>query len=458
MRGVNVTEQYLSVKALTQYLKRKFDVDPHLQRVFVVGEVSNFRLRPNAHQYFNLKDEAARISAVMYKGAFSKLSFQLEEGMKVLAVGRITLFEPSGQYQLTIESIQPDGVGALYQALAQMKEKFQKAGLFDQLKRPIEKFPKKLAVITSPTGAVIRDILTTIKRRYPIVQVTVFPTRVQGKEAVDEIVEAFNQVRLRCDEFDTVILARGGGSIEDLWSFNEEAVAYAILNSPIPVISSIGHETDTTIADLVADLRAPTPTAAAELSVPVMSDLLAHLASQTERLIHGINGQMKFKQKRLLAMQQSYILSQPERLYQAYYQQLDHLTQSLKNYQQRFFNIRRHQIELLMQKLWRQSPEFRLNQTRQQLERLNDRFNHAMHLLLNQRQFAFKQQLVQLQAYSPLSILARGYSVSKAQDKVVRSVDEVVIGDKLTVQVTNGIIHAEVVDKQYIEGENLNGD
>ena len=330
-----MNEKYLTVKALTQYLKRKFDVDPHLQKVFVVGEVSNFRMRPNAHQYFSLKDDGAVINAVMFKHAFNKLPFKLEEGMKVLAVGRVGLYEKSGQYQITIENLQPDGVGALYQALEQLKEKFRKEGLFDVLNRPIEKFPKKIAVITSPSGAVIRDILTTIKRRYPIVQVTVFPTRVQGQEAAGEIASAFDKVKNLASEFDTVILARGGGSIEDLWPFNEEVVAKAILDCPIPVISSIGHETDTTIADLVADLRAPTPTAAAEMSVPVMTDILAYLNGQSERLIYAINAQFKQKQKRLSNVQQSYILTQPERLYQAYTQQLDNLTTALWQHQSR---------------------------------------------------------------------------------------------------------------------------
>ncbi|MGO1433590.1 MAG: exodeoxyribonuclease VII large subunit, partial [Ruoffia tabacinasalis] len=225
-------QEYLTVQALTKYIKRKFDVDPHLQRVFVVGEVSNFRLRPNSHQYFSLKDEGARISAVMYRSAFQRVKFNIEEGMKVFVTGKITLYEPSGAYQIVIDSIQPDGIGALYQQLEQLKEKFNKAGLFDRPKLPIPRFPKKIAVITSPSGAVIRDIITTINRRYPIVEITVIPTRVQGKEAAGEIVTAFNKVKDRQDEFDTVIVARGGGSIEDLWCFNDEQVAMAILNCP----------------------------------------------------------------------------------------------------------------------------------------------------------------------------------------------------------------------------------
>ncbi|MBR7928375.1 exodeoxyribonuclease VII large subunit [Aerococcaceae bacterium zg-ZUI334] len=444
-----MSEKYLSVKALTQYLKRKFDVDPHLQRVFVVGEVSNFRLRPNSHQYLNLKDEAARISAVMYKGAFNKLSFRLEEGMQVLAVGRVTLFEPSGQYQLVIESIQPDGVGALYQALEQLKQKFQAAGLFQQNERPIARFPKKIAVITSPTGAVIRDILTTIKRRYPIVQVTVFPTRVQGKESVGEIVAAFDQVKQRADEFDTVILARGGGSIEDLWSFNEEVVAQAILSCPIPVISSIGHETDTTIADLVADLRAPTPTAAAELSTPVMVDLLQAITGHQERLIHAMNKLMKDKQKRLATVQQSYLLTQPERLYQAYSQQLDRLSQLLNEYQQRYFNQRNHSIQLLTQRLLLSTPQQRVKQHEQQINFLAERLSRSMQHYLQAKQQVFQKQVVQLDAYSPLNSLARGYSVVRTtDDEVIKSVQQVEVNQAITIRVSDGLIDANVTATQ----------
>ncbi|MBS4455259.1 exodeoxyribonuclease VII large subunit [Tuanshanicoccus lijuaniae] len=439
-----MTEKYLSVKALTQYLKRKFDADPHLQRVFVVGEVSNFRLRPNAHQYFNLKDEQARISAVMYKGAFNKLNFRLEEGMKVLAVGRVTLFEPSGQYQLVIESIQPDGVGALYQALEQLKQKFQAAGLFQQNQRPIVRFPKKIAVITSPTGAVIRDILTTIKRRYPIVQVTVFPTRVQGKESVAEIVKAFEQVKQRATEFDTVILARGGGSIEDLWFFNEEVVAQAILSCPIPVISSIGHETDITIADLVADLRAPTPTAAAELSTPVMVELLQGIAAHQERLIHAMNKLMREKQKRLTTVQQSYVLMQPERLYQAYSQQLDALTQLLNEYQQRYFSQKNHEVQLLTQRLLLSTPQQKVKQHEQQVNFLTERLSRSMQHYLQEKQQVFQKQIIQLDAYSPLNILARGYSVVTAKNEVVKSIEQVDTNQMLSIRVSDGLIQATV--------------
>jgi exodeoxyribonuclease VII large subunit len=223
-----MTETYLTVTALTKYIKHKFEADPYLERVFLTGEISNFRMRPNAHQYFSLKDDKAKISAIMFKGAFNKLKFQPEEGMKVLVIGRISLYEPGGSYQIYIEHMEPDGVGALYQALEKRKKALQEEGLFKEaFKQPLVKYPKKIAVITSPSGAVVKDIITTTKRRYPIVQLVVFPTLVQGDKAADDIVKRIKEVDALGD-FDTMIVGRGGGSIEDLWPFNEERVVRAI--------------------------------------------------------------------------------------------------------------------------------------------------------------------------------------------------------------------------------------
>lgn len=437
-------QQYLSVQALTSYLKRKFDVDPYLQRVWVIGEISNFRFRPNGHQYFNLKDDKARISAVMYKGAFNKIPFQMEEGMKVLAVGRITLYEPTGQYQITIESLEPDGVGALYQALEQLKRRFKEAGLFDIPKKTLPVFPKKIAVITSPTGAVIRDILTTIQRRFPIVEVTVFPTRVQGKGAAEEIVSAFNKVDQHREKFDTLILARGGGSIEDLWCFNEEAVAQAIIACRLPVISSIGHETDTTLADLVADMRAATPTAAAELAVPVLTDLLERILNAQQRLILAISQKMTLLRKQLERSSESYVLKQPDRLYQAYLQQLDISMQRLDTYQERYFEQLNYRLNYLMQRLNNQHP----NQRLQQLQQVND--NLTLHLkqrikqLMQQKNQHLNHQVHLLDAYSPLKSMSRGYALVEQGSELVRSVKQLEVGTNLSIQFSDGQATAEI--------------
>lgn len=437
-------QQYLSVQALTSYLKRKFDVDPYLQRVWVIGEISNFRFRPNGHQYFNLKDNKARISAVMYKGAFNKIPFKMEEGMKVLAVGRVTLYEPSGQYQITIESMEPDGVGALYQALEQLKRKFKEAGLFDLPKKNLPIFPKKIAVITSPTGSVIRDILTTIQRRFPIVEVTVFPTRVQGKEATGEIVAAFNAVDKHAEAFDTVILARGGGSIEDLWCFNEEAVANAIIACRLPVISSIGHETDTTLADLVADMRAATPTAAAELAVPVLTDLIDRILNSQQRLILSISQKMTLLRKQLERSSESYVLKQPDRLYQAYIQQLDMGMQRLDTYQKRYFEQLNYQLNFLLQSLNSHHPNQRLNQLQQVTDTLTMQLKQQVKLLLQQKNQHLNHQVHLLDAYSPLKSMSRGYALVEHKGELIRSVKQLEVGTDLSIQFRDGLVAAEI--------------
>lgn len=455
MSETSTQQHYLSVQALTSYLKRKFDVDPYLQRVWVIGEISNYRFRPNGHQYFNLKDDKARISAVMYKGAFNKIPFKMEEGMKVLAVGRVTLYEPTGQYQLTIDSMEPDGVGALYQALEQLKQKFKEAGLFDLPKKSLPVFPKKIAVITSPTGAVIRDILTTIKRRFPIVEVTVFPTRVQGKEAAGEIVSAFNKVDQHVDEFDTVILARGGGSIEDLWCFNEEVVAQAIIACRLPVISSIGHETDTTLADLVADMRAATPTAAAELAVPVLTDLLDRLLNSQQRLILAISQKINLMRKQLERSSESYVLKQPDRLYQAYMQQLDISMQRLDTYQERYFEQLNYRLNYLMQGLNSQHPNQRLKQLQQVNDNLSLQLNQQIKAFMQQKSQHLKHQVHLLDAYSPLKSMSRGYALVEHEGELVRSVKQLEVGKALSIQFSDGQVAAEIkqIDEQALFDE-----
>lgn len=444
MSEVTTQQQYLSVQALTSYLKKKFDVDPYLQRVWVIGEVSNYRFRPNGHQYFSLKDNKARISAVMYKGAFNKIPFKMEEGMKVLAVGRITLYEPTGQYQMTIESMEPDGVGALYQALEQLKQKFKAAGLFDLPKKALPAYPKKIAVITSPTGAVIRDILTTIQRRYPIVDVTVFPTRVQGKEAVAEIVTAFNKVERHAADFDTVILARGGGSIEDLWCFNDEAVAQAIIACSLPVISSIGHETDTTLADLVADQRAATPTAAAELAVPVLTELLDRILNAQQRLILAISQKMTLLRKQLERSSESYVLQQPDRLYQAYMQQLDISMQRLDTYQERYFEQLTYRLNYLKQGLQSQHPKQKIQQMQQANQQLSLELKRQLKLLMQQKEQHLKHQVHLLDAYSPLKSMSRGYALIEHQGELVKSVKQLEVGEELSIQLSDGQVTAEI--------------
>src|SRR5690554_2870195 len=268
---------YLTVKALTKYIKRKFDADPHLRNVYVKGECSNVKIHTSGHIYFTLKDDTARINAAMFRSNASKLKFRPEDGMQVYIRGDVNVYEASGSYQLYVTTMEPDGIGGLFIAFNQLKERLLKEGLFNPaFKQPIPKFPKTVGVLTATTGAAIRDICTTIKRRYPLAEVLIYPTLVQGAAAAPNIAE---NIRLANNQqlCDVLIVGRGGGSIEDLWAFNEEIVARAIFESQIPIISAVGHETDTTISDFVADLRAPTPTAAAELAVPSKAELIDRL-------------------------------------------------------------------------------------------------------------------------------------------------------------------------------------
>ena len=315
------SSQYLTVSALTKYLHAKFTRDPYLQKVYLTGEISNFRKR-SRHQYFSLKDDGAKIDVVMFEYSFNRLKFQPENGMKVLVTGRVDLYEANGNYQIIIDEMQPDGIGALYQAYEQLKAKLAAEGLFSRPKRPLVKFPRRIAVITSESGAVIKDIITTTRRRYPLVQLVLFPAVVQGDAAADSLIGRLKEVNARGD-FDTIIIGRGGGSIEDLWPFNEENVARAIVASHIPVISSVGHETDTTIADLVADQRAATPTAAAELATPVLQEELVKLRTQANRLTQAFSQLIRYRQQELAKLMNSYIFKQPQRLYENYAQKLD---------------------------------------------------------------------------------------------------------------------------------------
>lgn len=402
-----MTETYLTVTALTKYIKHKFEADPYLERVFLTGEISNFRMRPNAHQYFSLKDDKAKISAIMFKGAFNKLKFQPEEGMKVLVIGRISLYEPGGSYQIYIEHMEPDGVGALYQALEKRKKALQEEGLFKEaFKQPLVKYPKKIAVITSPSGAVVKDIITTTKRRYPIVQLVVFPTLVQGDKAADDIVKRIKEVDALGD-FDTMIVGRGGGSIEDLWPFNEERVVRAIFESRTPIISSVGHETDVTLADLVADVRAATPTAAAELATPVLREEILKIKEKESRLIQGMDNQIKHKKQKFDHLSESFVFKQPKRLYEAFSIQLDTLNRRLEQSLNSEIKQKEKEFIQLVKRLETQNPKEDINLAKQKVNYLNEKLTQSIDLTMKDKKRNLIQLMTNLDMLSPLQTMLR---------------------------------------------------
>ncbi|WP_270331707.1 exodeoxyribonuclease VII large subunit [Lactococcus lactis] len=414
--------EYLSVSTLTKYLKAKFDRDPYLERVYLTGEISNFRRRPN-HQYFALKDEGAVIQATMWAGQFRKLDFELEEGMKVLAVGRISIYPPSGSYSINIESLVPDGVGALAVKFEQLKKKLTAEGLFEQRwKQTLPQFSKKIVVVTSPSGAVIRDIITTVQRRFPMSQIVLYPTKVQGQGSAEEIAGNIRRANQRGD-FDVMIIGRGGGSIEDLWGFNEEIVVRAIFESRIPIISSVGHETDVTLADFVADSRAATPTAAAELATPnTKVDLINWANEQEKRLFNRLTYLIKIRRERVDKLSQSVVFRQPERLYDGHLQKLDRLCERLSVLTENKVANMKHRYELSAGKLiptYGKIVEAKKNKTEQLYQSL---------LLLDISK-----------------IKARGFSlVTDEKGKIIKSVSDVKKGQTLDVELTDGKVIVEV--------------
>lgn len=412
--------EYLTITALTTYLKRKFVADPYLKRVYVSGEISNYRKRPG-HQYFSLKDENAVLNVTMFKGVASKLPFDLEPGMKVNVVGHMDLYMPNGSYSLIIEKIEPDGIGALYQAYEQLKEKLAKEGLFDRLQRPIPRFPRRIAVITSQSGAVIRDILTTVQRRYPIAQVILYPAVVQGEGAVPSLLKQLDAAAQK--EYDVLIMGRGGGSIEDLWAFNSEELAYRMLEMPMPIISSVGHETDTTIADFIADKRAATPTAAAELATAIpLADVWLGIQQYQQRLVNQMQRQVQGASERLVRIENSYVLQQPERLYEGHTQQVDRTIERLIISMKTHVTSKQHQFDLLEPRL-SQAMTRRLETSKQQVT----------------------QVVAGLNLVSPLAILARGYSVVTKDDEVVNRKEQLQNDDQITIRLSDGAIKAKIL-------------
>lgn len=439
-------EKYLSVTTLTKYLKMKFDKDPYLERVYLTGQVSNFRKRPT-HQYFSLKDDRAVIQATIWSGIYQKLGFDLEEGMKINVVGRVQVYEPSGSYSIIIEKAEPDGVGALAIQFEQLKKKLSEEGLFqDRFKQAIPQFSKRIGVVTSRSGAVIQDIITTVSRRFPGVEIVLYPTKVQGEGAAEEIARNIARANER-EDLDVLIIGRGGGSIEDLWAFNEEIVVRAIFESRLPVISSVGHETDVTLADFVADKRAATPTAAAELATPVTKlDLLTYLKNQEKRMATAVQNTLSKKEKALKVLSQSVIFRQPERLYDSYLQRLDQLQLRLK--QSVNTELIRQQQKVLEQvhRLEQLSPINKIQRYQDRLLQLEKLLRSQMAVVYDAKVAEVKRLSEALMMLDTGRIVARGYAIVKKEDTVVDSVQILKKKDQLTLLMRDGQVKLEVKD------------
>lgn len=442
-------QRFLTVSALTKYIKRKFDADPHLQDVLVKGEISNFKQHSSGHMYFTLKDEKARILAVMFSSYNRTMKFSPENGMKVLLRGEITVYESSGQYQMYVKEMKPDGIGDLYLAYEQLKEKLEKAGYFSQEhKKSLPKFPKTVGIITSPTGAAIRDIITTIKRRFPIANILIFPALVQGEQAAPSVAGAIEEANKEVHGIDVLIVGRGGGSIEELWAFNEEIVAKAIFASNVPIISAVGHETDFTIADFVADLRAPTPTAAAELAVPHINELFERVLTRQMMMTRAMKEKVNQQRTKLTRMEKSYAFRYPQRLYEQKLEHLDKKTEQLVRSSQKLFSVKLSQLEQNDRRLYRNHPKDKLKRAKEREEKAAKSIDRAMTVIFSKKQAEFASMLSTLEALSPLKIMERGYSLAYREDgRLIKSAEDVQLEEKVTVKLSDGTLFCEVVDK-----------
>ncbi len=415
--------QYLTVTALNRYLKFKFDNDTNLQNVLIKAEISNFKRHSRGHLYFTLKDDQSQISAVMFFNNASKLVFQPKDGSKVIVEGYVSTYEAQGTYQVYVTKMSEAGIGDLYQAYEMLKSKLEKAGLFkDEHKKPLPKFPKSIGVITSPTGAAVRDIIHIINRRYPLASIIIYPALVQGNEAKQSIT---NQIKKANEDrlVDVLIVGRGGGSIEDLWAFNEEIVCQAIFDSSIPIVSAIGHETDFTIADFVSDKRAPTPSGAAEIVVPDQKDLLHTISRSRTRIISLTERQLHRKLEFLNKLESSTVFIRPKRL--------------IENYELRFSSI--------YDRLQQQKPN-------QMLLALKDKVLGYQNTLKIQTDSIYKTHLnrligliEKLELVNPLSIMRKGYAIVKKDDLLVKSTNDVLIDDLLKLFVADGSIDCKVL-------------
>ncbi len=416
-------DKYLSVTALTRYIKFKIDNDAHLQEVYLKGEISNFKAHTRGHFYFTIKDENARISAIMFSYNASKIKFMPEDGMKVLVKGKISVFESTGNYQIYVEEMDEDGVGNLYVAFEQLKKKLGDEGLFDaKYKKPISKIPMKVGIVTAPTGAAVKDILSTIKRRFPICKTILFPCLVQGELAKNDIVRKLDVA----DNYglDVIILGRGGGSIEDLWPFNEEVVARKVFNCKTPIISGVGHQIDFTICDFVADVRAETPTGAAERAVPILSDLLNEINNYEIRYTNAIKSILDNNKLRLKKLKESYVLKNPLSLYEIKEQKLDNIIDKLNTYMNAIIYTSKSKLEIIKNSIIFKDPTILYN----------DKLKKTNHLI------------EKLEILNPLNALKRGYAVTKKDDKCISSIKDVKINDNINIMIKDGNINAKVME------------
>lgn len=399
--------KYLTVSAVTKYLKYKFDTDDNLKNIFIKGEISNFKRHTSGHLYFSIKDEKCKINAIMFSNNAKNLNFNPTEGTKVLVIGRVSIYEATGNYQIYVDEMIEDGVGNLYLAFEKLKEKLTTEGLFlSEHKKTIPKYPNKIGIVTAKTGAAIKDIISTIKRRYPIAEIVLFPSLVQGENAASDIAKKIEQANNY--DLDILIVGRGGGSIEDLWPFNEEIVARAIYKSNIPIISAVGHEVDFTISDFVADLRAPTPTAAAEFAVPNLPNLINQVEQLNIRLREVIYKKVNYNKLYLDAIKNSYILKNP----------------------------------LIM-----------IANKKQYIDYMNEKITNNINNKLEKQKIKLANLMNKLQLVNPLDILKKGYTLVYQNQKILTDFDKLKSKDTITIRTYQHEFVASIQESRLINGK-----
>ena len=414
-------KDYLTVTALTKYLKYKFDSDENLRKVYIKGEISNYKLHTTGHLYFSIKDENSIIKAIMFSSNAKKLTFEPKEGMKVLVTGTVSVYPATGSYQIYVEALEEDGIGNLYIEFEKLKAKLASEGLFDpKYKKTIPEFPMNIGIVTASTGAAIRDILSTIKRRYPICKTYLFPCLVQGEFASADIVSKIKEANNY--DLDVLIVGRGGGSFEDLNCFNDEQVARTIFESKIPIISAVGHEVDFTIADFVADLRAPTPTGAAEMAVPNIVDLQNSINQYKIRLNESIYKTINLKKLYLDSIKNSYIIKNPLLMYQNVIQKVETITDKLNTIMLKKINIEKINLENMKNNYIIKNPN----------------------VLYIDKQKELCNVIAKLNLLNPLNILDRGYNITYKDNHVVTSIKEIKENDNLNIKMKDGNLKVTV--------------
>lgn len=418
-----MNNEYINVSELSRYIKSNFDNDAYLKKVYLKGEISNFKNHTTGHFYFSLKDEGSRINAIMFSRDARNIKFIPKDGMTVLVKGRVTVYEQTGSYQIYVEDMIEDGIGNLYVQFEKLKQKLNEEGLFNkERKRRIIKCPKRIGIVTAPTGAAIRDILTTIKRRYPIVETILFPTLVQGENAKEDIAKKIEIANTY--DIDTLIVGRGGGSIEDLWPFNEEIVARAIYNSKVPVISAVGHEIDFTISDFVADLRAATPTAAAELAVVDINTVITYLNNAKSRSYTSITNLIERQTATVNKLKTSYVLTKPSNMYEIKIQNLDNIIDKINK-----------------------NMSFIITKNENRLNKLTSSYilNNPSNLYKYQKQH-IDNIINKLEVLNPMNTLKRGYAIVKKEDKLIKKSNSLKKDDIINIKFNEGIVISKVME------------